>query len=90
MRKDFNWAQLMMVYQHHERVGGRGYPVGLGGDEIHQWAKMCMIADVFDALSSDRPYRKADPIGKVIHFLEHRTGTDFDKEMVLCLKSMIK
>lgn len=48
----------IIVLQHHERVDGTGYPKGLRGKEIHVYARICAIADVYDALSSDRPYRK--------------------------------
>jgi HD-GYP domain-containing protein (c-di-GMP phosphodiesterase class II) len=48
----------IIVMQHHERVDGTGYPKGLRGDDIHVYARICAIADVYDALSSDRPYRK--------------------------------
>ncbi|HYA13094.1 MAG TPA: HD-GYP domain-containing protein [Syntrophales bacterium] len=47
-----------IVLQHHERYDGKGYPLGLKGDDIHIYGKMCSIADVYDALTSDRPYRK--------------------------------
>lgn len=50
----------IIVLQHHERYDGSGYPDGLSGDEIHLYSKICCIADVFDALTSRRPYR--DPI----------------------------
>jgi len=90
LRPDLNWGQLMMIYQHHERLDGRGYPVGLVDEEIHDWARICKVADVFDALSSDRPYRKAEPLDKVLDFLVERIGTEFDKDMVQCLRAMIK
>jgi len=48
----------IIVLQHHERVDGTGYPKGLRSDDIHVYARICAIADVYDALSSDRPYRK--------------------------------
>lgn len=48
----------IIVLQHHERVDGTGYPKGLRGDDIHVYARLCSIADVYDALTSDRPYRK--------------------------------
>ncbi len=83
-REDLSWAQLMMVYQHHERSGGGGYPVGLVGREIHEWARICTIADVFDALTSERPYRKADRVEDVLEFLKERAGSEFDEEMVQC------
>ena len=47
-----------IVMQHHERKNGKGYPRGLKNDEIHLYAKICCIADVFEALTSDRPYNK--------------------------------
>ena len=59
LRSDLIWGQLMMVYQHHERYDGRGYPVGLAGKEIHEWARLCTVADVYDALSRDRSYHRA-------------------------------
>lgn len=83
-RHDVDWNQLMMVYQHHERINGRGYPVGSVGDEIHPWAKLCAIADVFDALTSARPYRRADTLEHVREYLWDRAGEDFDREIVRC------
>ena len=81
---NIHWGQLMMLYQHHERLNGRGYPVGLTGEEIHPWAKICAIADVFDALTSARPYRPPDPLEDVLEYLQQRAGSDFDPEMVRC------
>ncbi|MCD6308422.1 MAG: HD domain-containing protein, partial [Candidatus Latescibacteria bacterium] len=49
----------IIVLQHHERHNGKGYPMGLMGDNIHTYAKICAIADAFDALTSHRPYRHA-------------------------------
>lgn len=48
-----------VAYQHHEREDGSGYPRGLAGREIHEFAKLCAVADVYDALVADRPYRRA-------------------------------
>jgi HD-GYP domain-containing protein (c-di-GMP phosphodiesterase class II) len=90
LRDDLSWDQLMMVYQHHERLDGRGYPVGVVEGEIHGWARICKVADVFDALSSDRPYRKAEPIDWVLDFLDERAGSEFDKDMVQCLRTTIQ
>ncbi|MHC4407345.1 MAG: HD-GYP domain-containing protein [Planctomycetota bacterium] len=89
-RDDLTWGQLMMVYQHHERLDGNGYPVGVVGCEIHPWAWICKLADVFDALTSDRPYRKAEPVAKVLDFFTLRTGTEFDEEIVQCLKAAVQ
>jgi response regulator RpfG family c-di-GMP phosphodiesterase len=89
-RRDLSWAQLMMVYQHHERPDGRGYPVGAVEKEIHLWARICKVADAFDALTSARPYRKAGPLDHVLDFLAERAGTEFDRDIVQCLRATIR
>ncbi len=88
-REDVNWGQLMMIYQHHERLDGKGYPVGAGGSEIHEWARLCKVADVFDALTADRPYRRADSPSKVLEFMATKVGTEFDEEMFRCFQATI-
>jgi HD-GYP domain-containing protein (c-di-GMP phosphodiesterase class II) len=90
LRSDLNWGQLMMVYQHHERLDGKGYPVEIGGDEIHPWAKLCAVADVFDAVTSVRPYRKPVTIDAALEFFERRAGVAFDAEMVRCLSGLMR
>jgi HD-GYP domain-containing protein (c-di-GMP phosphodiesterase class II) len=85
LRTDLSWGQLMMVYQHHERVDGAGYPVQVCGDEMHLWARICAVADAFDALTSDRSYRRAVPLGAALEFISQRAGKAFDKEIVKCL-----
>ena len=52
----------LIVLQHHERQDGKGYPKGLKGEAIHIYGRICSIADVYDALTSDRPYRKKCPL----------------------------
>jgi HD-GYP domain-containing protein (c-di-GMP phosphodiesterase class II) len=89
-RSDLNWGQLMMVYQHHERLDGKGYPVQIGGDEMHPWAKICAVGDVFDALTSARPYRKPIEIESALEFFERRAGAAFDAEIVKCLTSLMR
>lgn len=88
-RQDLLWDQLMTVYQHHERYDGRGYPVGLVGDEIHPWARICAVADVYDAMSSARPYRAAMPLKKVWEVVEGGCGKEFDGEFVKALRSVV-
>lgn len=90
MREDVSWAGLMAVYQHHEHVDGSGYPAKLTGEEIHEWAQICAIADVFDALTSDRSYRRASRLQDVLEYLDSRAGRHFNKEMVRCWNSAIK
>lgn len=86
-RNELSHAQLMMVYQHHERLDGKGYPVGMMGDEIHPWARMLAVCDVFDALTSLRPYRKPISWTDALNYLESHAGTHFDADMVKCWKS---
>ena len=80
----------MMVYQHHERLDGKGYPVGNFADELHPWAKLCSVVDVFEALTSQRPYRKPMPRSKALQVLERDCGTAFDPEVLECWKAIIQ
>jgi HD-GYP domain-containing protein (c-di-GMP phosphodiesterase class II) len=83
-QKDLSVAQLMMVYQHHERLDGSGYPVGILAEDIHPWAKMLAVVDVFDAMTGTRPYRRSAPMREAFHYLRQRSGTHFDEEVVQC------
>ena len=87
---ELQFEQLLMVYQHHERVDGKGYPVRLTQAEIHPWARMLAVVDVFDAITSERPYRKPMPLIRALEFLEQRSGTHFDEEMVRCWTSAMR
>jgi len=82
--------QQLMVYQHHERIDGKGYPVRLVGAEIHPWTKLLAVVDVFDALTSNRPYREPMRLSDALSYLERGAGTHFDKEMVRCWISAIR
>ncbi len=81
-RGDLSWNQLMVVYQHHERLDGTGYPTGVSGDEIHPWARLCSVVDVFDAMTCHRPYRKSAGSKAACEHLRQRAGTWFDREAV--------
>ena len=83
-RSDLSRAQLMMVYQHHEKIDGTGYPVGITGEEMHPWAKICAVVDVFDAMTAKRPYRDAMDVSVVLDRMLEGAGTHFDKEMMQC------
>jgi HD-GYP domain-containing protein (c-di-GMP phosphodiesterase class II) len=83
-RDDLTWGQLMMVYSHHERCDGRGYPVGLLRAETHEYARICAIADVYEALCRDRPYRRASRRNDVLEYLDRQAGRAFDEEMTRC------
>jgi putative nucleotidyltransferase with HDIG domain len=70
------------VAQHHEWFNGQGYPKGLSGDSICICARVLAIADVYDALISDRPYRKGWDKDDVIDHMHKRAGLHFDPEVV--------
>ena len=65
-REDLTEGQLMMVYQHHERPDGKGYPVGVVDSEIHSWAKICSVVDVSEALTVIGPIGHLCPAGKCL------------------------
>jgi PAS domain S-box-containing protein/putative nucleotidyltransferase with HDIG domain len=69
---------LIIPYYHHERWDGSGYPHGLKGEDIPLFARLFAIVDVWDALSSDRPYRKRIPTKDVIEYLRREAGILFD------------
>ncbi len=71
-------AGKIIATQHHEKYDGTGYPNKLHGDEIHIYAKIVAIADVFDALSSKRVYKAAFPLEKTLAIIEEGRGTHFD------------
>ena len=70
------------VKHHHERHDGRGYPDGLKEDEIELNAKIISVADTFDAMTSDRPYRKGMDVKVAIEELIRCSGTQFDAKIV--------
>jgi HD-GYP domain-containing protein (c-di-GMP phosphodiesterase class II) len=88
-RTDLSFGQLMMVYQHHEWMDGRGYPVGVLGMEIHPWARLLAIADVFDAITARRPYRQPLSIHEALSHQEKLAGSHFDEGMLQCWISMM-
>ncbi|MBP2240429.1 putative nucleotidyltransferase with HDIG domain [Cytobacillus eiseniae] len=70
------------AYQHHERINGSGYPRGLMGKDIHYFGKIIAVADVFDAVTSNRVYRKAMLPHEGLEILYAGSGTLFEKEIV--------
>lgn len=73
----------LMARHHHERVDGRGYPDGLKGDEIHIGAKIVNLADSFDAMTTDRPYKRRRTFEDVIEDFRRNTGKQFAPEVVI-------
>jgi putative two-component system response regulator len=78
----FPWPCAQMVFQHHERVDGSGYPLGICGDEILLESRILAVADVTEAKSSYRPYRPAQGIEAAIDELKAHRGTLYDSEAV--------
>jgi putative two-component system response regulator len=76
---------LPIVELHHERPDGRGYPYGLRSTEIPLLARICHVADAFDAMTSARAYRPARPAAEAVHELWRHAGTQFDVEVVQAL-----
>ena len=75
-------SALDIPFCHHERWDGTGYPRGLKGEHIPLVARIFAVIDVFDALSSDRPYRKAWPHEKIIEYMREQSGKHFDPKAV--------
>ncbi len=72
----------IVAYEHHEKYNGKGYPRGLKGDEIHIHGRITAIADVFDALGSDRCYKKAWSDEKIFNLFKEERGEHFDAKLV--------
>ena len=83
----FLMDEAEMVYTHHERFDGTGYPQMLAGAAIPLGARIFAVADAFDALRSDRVYRKAVSLDKAVEEIRKHTGTQFDPEVVRVLDS---
>jgi putative nucleotidyltransferase with HDIG domain len=76
---------VRIVRHHHEREDGTGYPDGLLGDEIPMGSKIIVVCDAVDAMLSDRPYRDALPLSRVLEELQENAGRQFDHRVVRAL-----
>ncbi len=81
---------LPIVRQHHERWDGSGYPDGLSGRQIELHARVCAVADVYDALISDRPYRPGMEVSEVIRIITAGDGTEFDPEVIAAFAEVMR
>ena len=81
---------IPIVLQHHERYDGKGYPAGLSGDAIDIGARILAVADVFDALTSERPYREGWALERVIDLITHEAGRQFDPHIVEAFLAIMK
>jgi response regulator RpfG family c-di-GMP phosphodiesterase len=75
-------AAAVIAHQHHEKWDGSGYPQGLKGEQIHPYARIVAVADVFDALSHKRVYKDAWPVAKVTEYLREVAGHHLDPHYV--------
>lgn len=90
-RVPFRWPIADVVQQHHERLDGTGYPMGLHGDEILVQARILAVADVVEAMASHRPYRPALGVEKALDEVASQAGTKFDPRAVeACITVMTR
>ncbi len=86
---DYLQPALDIPYSHHEKWDGSGYPQGLQGEQIPLAARVFAIIDVYDALRSDRPYRKAWPQEKVLTYIKEQAGSHFDPQVVTAFNQLV-
>ena len=75
---EFLHQSALMAFTHHERWDGKGYPQGLAGEQIPLHGRLMAIADVYDALISERPYKKAFTHEEAVRIITEGKGTQFD------------
>jgi HD-GYP domain-containing protein (c-di-GMP phosphodiesterase class II) len=78
----------LLVLHHHERIDGKGYPAGLKDSEIPLGSRIISVIDAFDAMVSDRSYRKGLPAEEAVRRLVADSGTQFDSEVVRLFASI--
>jgi HD-GYP domain-containing protein (c-di-GMP phosphodiesterase class II) len=76
---EFPWPLAEIVYQHHERMDGSGYPRGLKGEDILMEARILAVADTVEAMAADRPYRPAPGIAAALAEVEEKKGRIYDE-----------
>jgi HD-GYP domain-containing protein (c-di-GMP phosphodiesterase class II) len=85
--KEINERSRAIILEHHEKVDGSGYPFGLKGKRIHKFSKITCISDVYDAIVSDRVYRKGFAANEAYEFVLGGVGSFFDFELVNVFKN---
>lgn len=78
-----------VVRSHHERWDGLGYPLGLHGEDIPLLARVIAVVDVFEALTSDRPYRSPMPVEQAMRYISHGADTQFDPAIVASFEALV-
>jgi putative nucleotidyltransferase with HDIG domain len=87
---DFPWDILPIIRGHHERWDGRGYPDNLAGERISLSARITCVADVFDALTTDRPYRPAFAIDEAMTMMATNSGKMFDPDLFARFERLVR
>lgn len=82
MSKDISGDSIKIISQHHENYSGKGYPSGIKGEEIHLYARIVSVADIYDAMTSDRVYRKAVTPNEVLQKMYMLRFSHYDPEFV--------
>ncbi|MFA0519990.1 HD-GYP domain-containing protein, partial [Vibrio sp. 10N.222.55.E8] len=82
---DITNLAAIIAYEHHERWDGKGYPTGKAGEDIHLFARITAVADVFDALLSARCYKEPWPLERVVDLFERECGRQFDPKLTTLL-----
>lgn len=85
--KEINSRARAIIMEHHERIDGKGYPFGLTGDRIHKFSKITCISDVYDAIVSDRVYRRGFAANEAYEFVLGGVGSFFDFDLVNIFKN---
>jgi diguanylate cyclase (GGDEF)-like protein len=80
------YEEAEWIRHHHERLDGRGYPDGLAGERVPLESRIILVADAFEAMTSDRPYRPGRPEADAVDELERHVGTQFDPNCVAALR----
>ncbi|MDA8233625.1 MAG: HD-GYP domain-containing protein [Clostridia bacterium] len=81
-QEEINLIAAHVAYQHHERYDGSGYPRGMVGEEIYEYARITAVTDVYDAMTSERVYRSSRSIRDAVQELIDSSGTQFDPKIV--------
>jgi len=87
---DFNEEIFRIIVQHHERMNGSGYPYGLSGDEISEDGRLIAICDSYDAMVTDRVYKRGKTPEEALQELRDLSGTLFDSRLVEAFIAMMQ
>lgn len=87
---EFPWPISQIVHQHHERMDGSGYPLGLIGEKILLEAKILAVSDVVEAMATHRPYHPAQPIDMALGEISENKGKPYDPDVVEACVSVFK